>query len=146
MVTTIAAQLIASIAYAHVKPSALITRPPMAGPMTIVNVPSPYSSASAPRSWLRSTRFGTIAETATFSSETNAASTAASAYSTAIGGCPIHAATARAAAVSTRPIWSSSSSLRRSTRSAIAPPSKGGGDSGASSTAPRSPTSSAECV
>ena len=60
----------------------------MAGPMTIVSVPSPYSSASAPRSWLRSTRFGTIAETATFSSETNAASTAASAYSTPIGGSP----------------------------------------------------------
>ena len=51
-----------------------------------MSVPSPYSSASAPRSRRRSTRFGTIAETTTFSRETNAASRAASAYNTPIAG------------------------------------------------------------
>ena len=144
MVTTIAAQLIASIAYAHVNPSALITSPPRAGPMTIVSVPSPYSSASAPRSWRRSTEVRhDRRRLTTFSRDTNAASTAASAYSTATGGMSDPRRHREPRRRQHEPDWSSSRSFRRSNRSAIAPPRSAAATSGASSTAPRSPTSSA---
>ena len=134
------------MAYAVPTPNTPMSTPPIPGPMTIVSWYRPKLSAMAERSRAGSTRLGRIAERVTFCSAPKPASRPPSTYRTATGGEPAKASAASVAEQATSAIWSSSSTRRRSVRSAIAPPSSAIVTSGMSSTAPSSPVRKAEPV
>ena len=123
-----------------------MSTPPTPGPTTSVSWYSPKFSASALRSSRGSTRLGMIAERTTFWTALNPASAPPSTYSAHSGGLPAKVIAASPAGAAMSPICTSSSSLRRSNRSAIAPPSSDIAMSGTSSTAPSRPVRKADRV
>src|SRR4051794_35154058 len=100
--------------------------PPSAGPMIIVTWYIPKLNDSALRRCSGSTSVGTIDVRATRSTADAPAPSPASTYSAASGGEPATASAARAPATSASAICTSSSSLRRSVRSATAAEQRGG--------------------
>ena len=90
---------------------------------------------------------GMIALRVTLSTVLPPASSAAKAKMSTTGGSPVaNVSAARPAADSAIAIWAASIRLRRSKRSAAAPPSSESTTIGTSSTIPSSPTSAAEPV
>ena len=104
-------------------PNPAISRPPAAGPTTIVTCARPKLIDSAPRSSRGGTGRGTIAPRVTRSTVEAPAVAAASRNSSQTGGSPWTAAAVSPAARAPGRSGSSSSSRRRSKRSAIAPAS-----------------------
>ncbi len=91
-------------------------------------------------------RAGTIADRVTLSTVAPAASSEAKKKISTTGGSPAMLIAARPAAALTIAVCPISISLRRSIRSAIAPPSSENTTIGTSSTSPSRPTSAAERV
>ena len=87
-----------------------------------------------------------IAERTTFCTALKPASAPPSTYSPQSGGSSANVMTASPAGARTSPICTSRRSMRRSKRSAIAPPNSDMAMSGMSSTAPRRPVRKAERV
>ena len=127
-------------------PVVATTIPPIAGPMTAPALNTSWLRAIALWSRSRGTSRGMADARAGWSTEPSPAATKASAYTAHSGGTGRRATAASPRVTKASATWVTSSSRRRSTASATAPPPSENARIGTSWTSDSAPTARTSCV